>query len=83
MMDEKRYVLIPVAEVTETMREHTIPYGVHHVQTLVTISGIQYEILKWRGDKPAELWSEFPVFSNTEMASYITTYATLESPPTP
>lgn len=83
MINEKRYVLVHVTDVTEAMRQNTIPYGVNYVPTIVEIDDIEYELLKWRGDKPAELWQEFPVYTNTEMSDYIATRATLSQPPQP
>ncbi len=81
IVDEKRYVLI--ADVTDAMRENTIPYGIHPAPLIVEIAGINYELLKWRGDKPKELWSEYPVMGNTEMSDYISTHATLSPLPKP
>lgn len=83
MMDEKRYVLIPAAEVTGEMLQNTIPYGIGYVQMLFLINGVNYEVLKWRNDKPVQLWHEYPVYTNIEVNDYIATHATLPPPPQP
>lgn len=83
MINQKRYVLIPTLEVTQDMLDNTIPYGINYEYMPVIINAVEYSILKWRGNKPLELWNEYPIYGNEELSDYISTNATLPPKPQP
>lgn len=67
-MNERRYILIPFGEVTQSIIDECIQ------TSFETLRHVRFEgdatdwvMLKWRGDKPEELWNDFPVYSNEEM----------------
>lgn len=66
MIDERRYVLIPFADVTQEMIDHCIQTSIETLRHVDLGNGDQV-LLKWRNDKPIELWSRFPVYSQFEM----------------
>lgn len=68
MIKDKRYILITFIEVTQPMINNCIQ------TSFDTLRHVRFEgdatdwvVLKWRNDKPAELWDEYPVYSNQEM----------------
>ena len=65
MFDEKRYILINEQEVTPDILAQTEINS----PRIAEFAGdpIRYMVLKWRGIKPQELWSEFPVYSDEEI----------------
>lgn len=66
MFDEKRYVLIN--HVTQEMIEACIQTSfdtLRHVR--FANDATDWVVLKWKGDKPPDLWSEYPVYSDEEM----------------
>ena len=67
-MDEKRYVLIEFSLVTQDMIDNCIQTSfetLRHVR--FSLDTTDWVVLKWKGEKPIELWNEFPVYSNQEM----------------
>lgn len=68
MIEEKRYVLIEFSQVTQEIIDNCIQTSfdtLRHVKFENDLT--DWVLLKWRGDKPAELWGEFPVYSDEEM----------------
>lgn len=65
MFDEKRYVIIDRNAVTPEIISQTEMNNPRPVK--FAGDPVEYVILKWRGDKPAELWGEFPVYSDEEI----------------
>lgn len=68
MLNERRYILIEFSQVTQPMIDSCIQ------TSFATLRHVAFEndatdwvVLKWRGDKPAELWNEYPVYSADEM----------------
>lgn len=68
MIDERRYILIEFSQVTQSIIDNCIQ------TSFETLRHVKFEndatdwvVLKWRGDKPSELWSEFPVYSDQEI----------------
>lgn len=66
MIDERRYVIIPFAEVTQAMIDVTIETSFETLRHVDLNNGDEVT-MKWRGDKPVELWSEYPVYTKQEM----------------
>lgn len=68
MIDDKRYILIKRAEVTQEMIDNCIQTSFDSLRP-VNFAGDpnDWTVLKWKGTKPAELWNEFPVYSDMEM----------------
>lgn len=68
MIDDKRYILIEFSEVTQAMIDNCIQTSfetLRHVR--FENDATDWTVLKWKGTKPLELWSEFPVYSDMEM----------------
>lgn len=68
MIDKKRYVLIDFNEVTQAMINNCIQTSfdtLRHVRFVNDTT--DWVVLKWRGDKPVELWNDYPVMSDEEM----------------
>lgn len=68
LLDERKYVLMDFTKVTQQMIDHCIQ------TSLDTLRHVRFQgdntdwvVLKWRHDKPVDLWSEFPVYTNQEM----------------
>lgn len=68
MIDERRYILIDFTQVTQAMIDACIQTSFDSLRH-VRFEGdpVDYVVLKWRNDKPAELWNEYPVHSDQEM----------------
>lgn len=69
MINERRYILIQFSEVTQEIIADCIQTPLESSLKRVRFSGdaTDWVMLKWRGDKPEDLWSEFPVYSDQEM----------------
>lgn len=68
MMNERRYLLIEFSQVTQSIIDMCIQTSFETLRHVLFVNdATDYVILKWRGDKPAELWNEFPVYSREEI----------------
>lgn len=68
MIDERRYILIDFSDVTQQMIDNCIQTSTDTLRHIAFANdATDWVVLKWRGDKPAELWSEYPVYTNHEM----------------
>lgn len=68
MINERRYILIDFTQVTQPMIDNCIQTSIDTLRHVKFENDLtDWAVLKWRGDKPAELWSEFPVYSREEM----------------
>lgn len=66
--EERRYILIDFNEVTQAIIDACIQTSIEtlrHVQFTNDIT--DWVVLKWSGNKPEEMWNEFPVHSDQEM----------------
>lgn len=68
MIDERRHILIEFPQVTQEIIDACIQTSfetLRHVK--FANDNTDWVLLKWRGDKPTELWGHFPVMSDQEM----------------
>lgn len=70
MFDEKRYILVNLQDVTQDMIDACL-YVDSVREARFANSPIKWGVLEWKGDKPTELWGEFPVYSAQEMADIL------------
>lgn len=79
--EERRYILINYLEVTQAMIDNCIQTSfqtLRHVRFQNDLT--DWVVLKWRGDKPQELWAEYPVYSNEEMIDILTADLNIQNP---
>lgn len=73
MINERRYILIEFPQVTQTMIDNCIQTSLATLRHVTFANDTtDWVVLKWRGDKPAELWNEYPVYSKEEMIDLLT-----------
>lgn len=68
MIDEKRFILIQFSEVTQEIIDACIQTSFATLKHMrFANDATDWVMLKWRGDKPPELWNEYPVYSDQEI----------------